>query len=517
MKTTTYLLAFIALSCSAFTSCSSDDNTPVKEIEEQKNEVTIISSTATYLNTSEGKGNYLISLSSLDQRFTLEIISDIVKDEDLLDIDLKSNKYVFSNTKALYTIHTNSSVVDKENTFTLSSGELEINQGNNSSYTIKGSLTDNQNLTYHINYTAVMDIQPKYDVEYEIQNGWYWGDDIYQSPGLGEYMTYFTQGQANSYGELKGDGYHIALSFFDQMAPKAWEAQIPNKTFKAASKRATGTFQVASQEDIDNGVSNYAFAYFQRNDSKKNIEEELLINDGTIKVLEHLSGQEIRFNLQLENGTRHLGKYQGKVIQGDQYTVSKLKADKQVGALNYGYLEYKGKSPIPGKENNRWNIYLYNKGLTAYPQYYWATEGSGEMLRVTIYTPLDDTKDIPTGQYKLGQEIAGNAGQGGGTEAGLDWGTWYFDIEDGDFKSYAPTRTGTVIIKKQGDNYTVELNAIDDRDNNITASYTGALPFVDHNPNTKSIKNTTDKKQKTTKSYNKGKLYDWAKSLKSNK
>lgn len=513
MKRTTYLLALIALSFSALTSCSSDDNTPVKEIEEEKNEVTIISCAATYLNTLEGKGNYLISLSSSDQTFTLEVISDMVEDENLLDIDLKSNKYVVSDAKTLYTIATKSTIVSKENSFTLSLGELEINQ-NNSSYTIKGSLTDNQNLTYHINYTGVIDIQPKYDVEYEIQNGWYWGDDIYESPGLGEYMTYFTQGEANSYGELSGDGHHIALSFFDQMAPKAWEAQIPNKTFKAASKRAIGTFQVASQEDIDNGVSNYAFAYFQRNDSKKDIEEELLIKDGTIKVLEHLSGQEIRFNLLLEDGTRHLGKYQGKVKQGDEYTVSTLKSDKQVGALNYGYLEYKGKSPITGKENNRWNIYLYNKGLTAYPQYYWATEGSGEMMRVTIYTPLDNTQDIPTGQYKLGEEIAGNAGEGGGTEAGLDWGTWYFDMNDGDYKNSAPTRTGTVTIKKQGDNYTVEVNAIDDRENNITASYTGALPLVDNSPKTK---DATDKKQKNIKSYNKGKLYNWAKSFKTQK
>lgn len=509
MKKLIGLLGLFVLTNGALSSCSNDDNNTKEE--EKNNEITIESSTGTYLGTVQNKGKFAIQLKANDTDLELILISDIIADKDLLDAELKATNYGVNPSGELYTISPDSYLKKGDVKGNITGGNLNITHTEDT-YTIKGQLVDAQNVAFDINYTGLLDIEPIYETEYEIQNGWYWGDDQYDYPNVGEYLTFFTQGQANKYGELEGDGYNITLSFFDVMAPKQWEGiKIPNKTFKASSKNELGTFHVGTREEIDNGNPGYTFAKFLHNDSSKGIKKALFILDGTIKTMDDAKGQQVRFNIELQDGSRHVGKYTGKVRQGDEYTISSLKADRAVGALDYGYIEYDGKSPIDGKENNRWNIYLYNKGVTTYPQYYWATEGTGEYLRLTIYTDVNATTDIPAGVYPIGQESAGVAGIGGGTEVGLDFGTWFFELKNDDYAQSAPTRTGTVTIAKTGTNYSIQLNAVDDRENKITADYSGALTF--HNSARKPAAKAKTVKA-TTKSFGKGKAFDAAKNLK---
>lgn len=511
MKKLIGLLGLFVLTNGALSSCSNDDNT--KKEEENNNEITIESSKGTYLGTTDKKGKFAIQLHSKDAELELILVSDVIADKDLLDAELKPISYVVTASGDLYTISTDSYLKKGDVKSNINAGNLSITHTADN-YTIKGHLIDSQNISYAINYTGLLDIEPIYETQYEIQNGWFWGDDQYDYPNIGEYMSFFTQGQANKYGELEGDGYHISLSFFDAMPAKAWEAKIPNKTYKASRERKEGTFLIQAEEDLNSGKIDYTYAFFLQNKSSEGIAKALYITDGTIKTMDDAKGQQVRFNIELQDGSRHVGKYTGKVRQGDEYTISSLKTDRAVGALDYGYIEYVGKSPIEGKENNRWNIYLYNKGVSSYPQYYWSTEGTGEYLRLTIYTDVNATTDIPAGVYPIGQEKAGVAGLGGGTEVGLDFGTWFFELKNDDYINSAPTRTGTVTIAKTGTNYSIQLDAVDDRANKITANYSGALAF--HNSAKKPAAKAKSTKA-TTKSFGKGKAFDIAKNLKNRK
>lgn len=514
MKRLSYVVSFVLLSSLAVTSCSSDDHNYLKPVDptDPVDPITVTQSTGTYLGKIEEKGNFAIVLKTNKGEFNLKFISDVVKDENLLESTLKSEKYIVSDTGNLYTLSTGSTVKNGAVVAKITQGELAVVSANGT-HTFKGTLQDEQGVKYDINYSEAIDIEPIYDVTYEVQNGWYWGDNVFDHPNVAEYMSYFTQGDANKYGELeeKGTGYHISLSFFDQMAPKAWEAKIPTKTFKASTKYEVGAFKVGSKEAIENGAYHYSFATFLHRDQVAGIDKKLYILDGSIKVMEHKQGQEIRFNILLENGTRHLGKYAGTVKQGDQYTISTLRADKEVKKLTQGFMEYKGKSPITAKQNNRWNLYLYSETLTPHPGEYFWVEGSGEWMRVTLYTDLNATTDIPVGEFPIGEENAGNAGKGGGSEPGLDWGTWFFEQtidRDGESvtSGFAPTRTGTVKVEKTGDQYTITVNAIDDRENKITASYTGALAFVNN-----ASRATASSAKAVKKSYGKGKKFDTVK------
>ncbi|WP_430612635.1 hypothetical protein [Flavobacterium sp. JP2137] len=511
------LLGLLVLTNGVFSSCSSDDSSPKVE-EEQQTEIAIKNAKGTYLGTEAAKGKFAIQLKSDDTDFELSLISDLIADKDLLEAELKSTKYSVSESGDLYTIANTSYLKKGDAQLKITKGDLDVSQ-TDGKYSIKGLLTDEQNIVYQINYNGLIDIEPIYETVYEIQNGWFWGDDMYDYPNVGEYMSFFTQGDYDKYGELKedGDGYHILLSFFDVMAPKQWEGniKIPNKMYRASTKNEIGTFHVGSKEEIESGAPTFSFAKYLHNNTKEGVKQEMFIMDGAILTMDNEKGQEVRFNLELQDGSRHLGKYVGKVRQGDEYTISTLKSDKTVGTLDYGYLEYKGKSPVAGKENNRWEVYLFNENLTTMPEYYWYTEGSGEYMRLSIYTALDATTDIPVGVYPIGEEKVGTASTGGGTEVGLDFGTWYYQLQNDDFIHAAPTRSGTVTVAKVGDNYSIKVNVVDDRENKITATYNGALSFQNGERRNAAKKPNTATKNKWTSG--KGKIYSKAKNNKLNK
>lgn len=483
-------------------SCRDDESTNTPDVPK----VMLDNATGIYSSIDDAKGLFKIELSGEDIDFHLQFISDHVADADLLNAEMTAETYKVADLANKYTLTPDSYWTKEGVKSGIVTGTLSV-QRSDENYTIKGTLKDAKDVAYEIDFTGVIDIQPQYEVEYAKQNGWYWGDDPYNFPNIGEYMSYFVQGQTNNYGELTGDGYYINISFFNEMAPKAWEAQIPNQTYTASTEYKVGTFKIASQADIDSGAPYYAFASFQHVNQEKGINKEVFITGGTVQVKEMGENQEVRFNLELQDGTRHVGKYAGFVRQGDEYTVSSLLSDRDITDLTHGYLEYRGQSPIAGKTNKRWNMYLLSENVSTMPEYYWSPSGTGNLLRVTLYTSSTQSTDIPVGTYPIGEEVAGNAGVGQGYEVGLDFGTWFFELSSSEYENYAPIKTGTVEVSKNGTIYTVSLKGVDDRDNAITATYSGELTFVDHGYGTKLPKKANTMKKVNTKNQ----LYDWKK------
>lgn len=498
MKKLLVMTCFISL-VNLVSSCSSDDSSPS---DKEENKIIILStSKGTYLETKGNKGYFDLTLTGNDISLDLKLISRKVEDTDLLEATLESHKYILSDNDVLYSLTKESFIKSKNEKLTIQSAELNI-QNKDNKYLIDGYIIDSNNLKYEIKYDNTIDIEPTYNAEYKIQKGWYWGDDEYKHPGVAQYMTFFVVGNTNNYGELNGDGYRISLSLYDQKAPKAWEAKIPNKKYIANTKYETGSFYIASDKDIEKNEPVYRYAYFEHRDSSKDIKQiEYIRKNSTIKVLETPTGQEVRFNVELGDGTRHLGKYKGPIEQKDEATVTSLKTDRTVGKLDIGFLEFQGASPIDGKQNNRWNIYLYNKDLRTQPENYWAVGGSGEYMRIGLYTASSATTDIPVGEYKIGSEEPNMAAEGGGFEPGFDWGTWYYELKNTEFKDAAPGITGKIIVAKTNDEYTITIEFKDDRENTVKANYTGKLTFINND------KNKSSKQGQTTKSINKTSIF----------
>lgn len=492
MKKVMGVVSFFVLAGSLLVSCNDDDAANGSNGENP----TIAEAKGIYKSMENADGLFRITLSGTDMDFHLNFISDQIAESELLNAEMKSETYTISDVGTKYSLQTDSYLKDGTLQTGLVSGSLVVER-NNENYKIEGVITDANKVSYTINFNGFIDIEPEYDVVYEKQNGWYWGDNEYDYPNIAEYMSYFAQGPTDNYGELSGDGYYVNLSFFNAMAPKAWEAQIPNATYTASTAYEEGTFHIASAEDIADDAPYYAFSYFRQVNAAAGIDKEQFITGGTVRVTEKDNGQELRFNLLLEDGTWHVSKYVGNVRQGDEYTVTTLVNDVEVAPFNHGYIEYKGQSPIAGSDNKRWNLYLASPNVTLYPEYYWAAEGTGEYMRITLYSDGAAGMTLAEGTYPLGNEVAGNAGAGAGYEVGLDFGTWYYQMEADEYANYAPVKTGTIVVAKEGANYTITMNGKDDRDNTITASYSGPLTAVDNGNGNKKSQNL--KKKKNTK------------------
>ncbi len=500
-KILTFLLLF---ACMGIIAVSCRDEDPVSGPEPTG--ASLKSGKGNYSSIDDSKGLFKITLSGEEIDFHLQFIADRVPDAELLNAQLTAESYAVAGTGNKYTLTPESYWLKGSEKSPITSGNVTVKR-NGDKYVITGIVKNAADFEYEITFDDVIDIEPEYEVEYTKQNGWYWGDDPYQFPNIGEYMSYFAEGQTNSYGELTGDGYYLNISFFNEMDPRAWEAQIPNQTYTASTDYAVGTFRIASKEEIAGGAPYYQYASLHHIDETKGIDKEVFITGGTVHVMPKGDQQEVRFNFELQDGTRHIAKYTGVVRQKDEYTVSTLLSDQQISDITHGYLEYRGKSPIAGLTNNRWDMYLLTENATVMPDFYWIPDGSGNILRVTLYTAPTETTEIPAGTYPIGEEVAGNAGTGQGYEVGLDFGTWFYELKSGEYENYAPIKTGTVDISKEGDAYKVTLTGVDDRQNKITATYTGELAFVDHGKGGKAAPQARTRKKVAPA----GKLYNWKK------
>ena len=75
------------------------------------------------------------------------------------------------------------------------------------------------------------------------------GDDDYDYPGIGQYLITLYDGEYDSQGLIEGTS--ISLSYYAEMAPKAWEAQIPEGIYHSSTEYQKGTILVATPEIIE--------------------------------------------------------------------------------------------------------------------------------------------------------------------------------------------------------------------------------------------------------------------------
>ena len=416
----------------------------------------------------------------------LELYSDIVAPADVLQANIKGGRYVIGNGVADFTISAGNSyyfISDASGAVTktdLISGEayFVITDGFRAAFVSDFMYNEADNKWISFEYNGGIEIEPLYDMVYTIhRNGWFWGDDQWDYPGIGQYTVIFSEGEVDNYGDLI-EGDHLSFDFYHEMPPKAWEAQLPVDSYFASTTYKTGTFRVATQDIIDKKDDepwNY-YKYCTYTNITDGIESRYFVKDGTVKATKEGNVYTMKYNILLDNDEWYLAKYVGTIRQGDEYTRSTFVGDKTL-VPSFGYLEYDGPSPMGNiKGVNRWNIRLYSEGVTVDPSYYWGVSGDGDFMRIQLYTDGHYTTEIPEGRYVISAEEVpyhANEGQGGW---GITFGTWYYDMDENE----APAITGEVNISRDGSKYIVEVEFVDDRGNTIKTKYDGELTYWDN-------------------------------------
>jgi hypothetical protein len=100
----------------------------------------------------------------------------------------------------------------------------------------------------------------------------------------------------------------------------------------------------------------------------------------------------------------------------------------------------------------------------------------GNSLTFYLFSDLSATEPV-VGTYELNRTLdAGTALIGGVNYMGYNYGaTWVAYDANGEIIEMVLCKSGTITLGKEGNNFVIALNAIDEYGNTVTASYNGAL------------------------------------------
>lgn len=99
-------------------------------------------------------------------------------------------------------------------------------------------------------------------------------------------------------------------------------------------------------------------------------------------------------------------------------------------------------------------------------------------LSIEVMTDLDAT-DLPLGEFAISSSLEEGTAVAGGLNENkyyIEYGTyWTLYAADYSIEEKVFMKSGTVTISKSGDDFTININAIDGHGNTVTMSYTGPL------------------------------------------
>ena len=477
--------AALLIVLSAVFSCEKNPVEPIPVPEVGTSVYKMTEVVSTYTGEQNGLGVFLFEFKGDNAELHLELFSKAVPEEDLLDANVVPGTYSVDSVAAEGVVAAGSSYLVRlsqdgtEEKLPVVGGSvyLVITDADQAAFITDLELSETEYA--QCEYNGPIDIEPVYTTEFETYTGWYWGDSEYDFPDIGQYMVQFYLGETDGNGLVEGEG--LSFDFYSIMAAEPWAAQIPEGTYLTSTEYAVNTVRVATEEVMENERwSIYAYANFQT--IADGVDSIRFITDGKVKVERDGDIYVMKFNFLCEDGLRVLGKYTGPVVLGDEYTRTTLVEDVSMDNLGFGYVEYEGPSPMANiKGVNRWYIRLYDNTLKVDPDYYWGiyNDTYGEYIVMQVYTDGSHTDRIPEGRYVISEEEVPyhvNEGQGG---FGFNFGTWYYYFEDGENLQQAPAISGEVNIAWAGEDYIIDAVIIDDRGNEITASYEGPLTYWD--------------------------------------
>jgi len=115
--------------------------------------------------------------------------------------------------------------------------------------------------------------------------------------------------------------------------------------------------------------------------------------------------------------------------------------------------------------------------------------GSGDLMRIEVYTPTSYTTSLPNGTYPVKINTVQNQtvidGFNNGSE---DLGTWYYTAD-----AFPITGGSMTVIKGTGSNYILNYTFIDELGNTITGNYDGILGLVNKENTSQGVKSRIQK------------------------
>ena len=156
----------------------------------------------------------------------IELYSDVVAPENLLDASIAPGRYATGETPGKFTIQSGQTAegrvtgsyyytTDVNGNVTklpVTEGEIYfvITDGNQAAFISDLKIDQQENKWVSCEYNGKIDVEPVYNTVFTAQTGWYWGDDDYDYPGIGQYLITLYDGEYDSQGLIEGPPYRSA-------------------------------------------------------------------------------------------------------------------------------------------------------------------------------------------------------------------------------------------------------------------------------------------------------------------
>ncbi len=292
----------------------------------------------------------------------------------------------------------------------------------------------------------------------------------YNADGIWQYSVYFSDTPMDEYGTFVEGATYYFVDF--------WSNGEVEGIDSVALPAASYSFGKAGENDVISEASRYFIMNVVENEDDDEYSDWGEFVDGTVIV--RRSGYSVTLTGALEDvwGGTHSISFNGELSLENFGLYTTLDGDETFGNISDVDCEarYYGDYYQTGTAN--WMLCIGSE------------TGTGFTIDISADASYDLDGGIPEGTFSISSEGGvADTFLAGTIFNGYLSGTWLVSFdEDGALTApYAPICDGTVEISASGDSYTITIDGTDDRENSITASWTGAPTIVDYRTSTTSL------------------------------
>ena len=281
--------------------------------------------------------------------------------------------------------------------------------------------------------------------------GAYFGTDYTEGATTGHYMLGVSNIVTNEQGYATGAGYEFMFSLHSTLASDPDHASPKPGTYEFDGEDSWDEFT------FDNEYSNWTAT----DEDGQKCDDGFMRFGSTVDIEETAPGQyRIEAYAKLSDGKSYKIVYEGPVAW-----MNRSLSDKKLDAA-YAETIYYGTTGGLSTTSDEWLIGLYDR-----------KEDPQMLLTIDLYDWVSETPDnpvFPTGTFVLGRGYEPGTVTRGVIMGDLISGTRLTVVETG--QTY-PCMEGTVVIDRQGDNYTITCDLTTAYETSVKATYTGTIPI----------------------------------------
>jgi outer membrane lipopolysaccharide assembly protein LptE/RlpB len=296
-------------------------------------------------------------------------------------------------------------------------------------------------------------------------SGDYYGAGFYPAPGKADFFVWLIACETNAIGVPTGPGYIVKLYLCSETPVDKPRLDLAPGTYTVTNDAAMMTIdsRFSGLDTIDENL----------------VRRYLYLESGTLTVEGDNRNYTMKLDINLTNGDHYTGSYVGPMVVLNPDYLTSLEDDLDMGTVPAeGTLRFAG--DYFGAGSYIWLLSMGSEGIYVGDDGNY--HGEGLVFQAQIASEIaGDGAWLPDYRYVIaetdrepGTALLGRISPSTYQPAGA----WVFIYENDAVSTRAPFVEGTITSTRSGNNYSFEIDCVDDYGNVITGTFTATLPVT---------------------------------------